>query len=930
MNIMRNRRGIVLVTAYIFVVILLGLSSIFFIRASQEGRIVQMQNESQKAFENAEKGAAYAYFESADKGWTWFTHSVDAKGNLLPLTSTPISVRTQGGNVDAHFVTSGPDQGCYAANDGSFLVKAFADPKVPNITVVRAKGISQGNERVIECRLNRSAIYDFAWWTPYDLYLNSVGQLVNGGKIHSNKNIYMGNAMRLYAVDILSTGKNKSVYYSADTYYGPGKYDYYIDGSSNYNGVVPIPSLNIPDLLLNNGNTKVRRVPGTDSTMSIPEQAPWLYYDSWDKAWKYRSYGSAYAGTWPPRDWTDEEYKFSGDSLASNNTSTKGKDGKPLNYYNTWLYAAQRDLNGNVVFDADGKVIQENPEQIPAELEGAMWEWNKYGSDTGSYQQALNFTVYDPVTKTSKPVADTRWKIQGNTVVMVDPAEGGSKYWEMLKSFDYWKAIGYSDTDATNYSTHINPEIMDGTYGTEIPDKKYTIKVDNTNSMKQQAAWNDFAQKAGLDDVILANDKGEDMEAPRFATTYKEKGKKSGLYFSKTGGTQTLNYGKAAAVTYTAKECGKYNPADANAYANWLNCMEQGIDILVNTLNRDAEGNLLPDTQQAAKKVKFINTNTTKWAVALELDLGKMKEAGTFPANGIIYSELPVRLTNANQLPYADSASNATFNVVGEENVYLKGNFNNPSSDSNWMSSAVISKKQIYTLSSDFNDPQVTPALVNYPNYPNVYVKVDANGNLVEANPSAGGGQWRSYSSYLPGSPQRDQAYNLMSAINSDWRNTFNKNDPSGSSLYTVNSTHPIINGKTAGAMPNRVQNNQTYNVLLASYYNGKDPGIPSGVNLERWINNSGSTRTKSMKGAYFQLEKTAEDDPDRFVALASDGPTDFFSYAPMRGGYILENSPYNPRAYDARFRNPNLAKNKAIFFGGGDASWREIPYANF
>ncbi len=169
-----------------------------------------------------------------------------------------------------------------------------------------------------------------------------------------------------------------------------------------------------------------------------------------------------------------------------------------------------------------------------------------------------------------------------------------------------------------------------------------------------------------------------------------------------------------------------------------------------------------------------------------------------------------------------------------------------------------------------------------------------------------------------------------MGVINSDWRKTFNKNDPSGSSTYTVNSTHPIINGKTAGAMPNRVQNNQTYNVLLASYYNGQSAGIPNGVNLERWINNSGSTRTKSMKGAFFQLEKTAETDPDRFVALAIDGPTDFFSYAAMRGGNIMESSPSNPRAYDARFRNPNLALNKPIFFGGGDSSWREIPCGHF
>lgn len=939
----RNQKGMVLITAYIVILILAGFITAFFFRAIQESGLVQGQNDSMKALSNAEKAVAYAYFESSKKGWEWFTHNWNSEGDLVSVIPSPSAVRTQGGSADCYFVSSGNDQGCYAAKDGSFILKTFPDPRVQDVTVVKAKGISGNVQRLIEYRISRVAIYDFAWWTPYDLNLNNVGNNVNGGRVHTNGNIYMYSGKRLYGVDKMTTGKDKGIYYAWNTYYGPGYYDWYVDGSSNINGEVPIPHLGSPDASIPTAGT-FRRWAGTKETDPYTTQTPWLYQDALG-TWRWRSYGSVYVNTWPPRDWRDTEDFFYGDSQARYNVTVSGK---VLNSQNTWIYPAKKDADGDIVFDAKGNIVQELPEQIPAELEGALWDWtkyNNYGKFGGKSQEALKFTVYDPVTAGKKPIEETRWKIVTDpitgkkSVVMVDPAEGGSTYWQMLQDYNYWKAIGYSDADAQTWSTHINPELLDGTYGSEVPAGQTTIKVDYTNSMKQTAAWNNFLSQSGLDDVLLANENGENMEAPRFATTYKEKSEKAGLYFSKTGGTVTLNYGVATGVTYNAKTCPAYDPANPDAY--WT-CLEQSIDLLVNTLNTDVNGNPLPVEQQTAKKVKFINTYTNKWNVVLELDLEKMKNAGTFPSNGILYSEVPVRLSNAKLLP----SNNATFNVIGEENVYLKGDYNNygttqEEKNSNWMTSAVISKKQIYTLSSDFNDPQVTPAFVNYPNYPYVYVTTDATGNFIEADPKAGGGTWVYYGNYPSTSVQYNQALNLMSAINTDWRTTFNKNDPTGSSLYTVSSSHPIIDGQTWGVMPNRVQNNHTYNCLFASYYNGSSAGIPTGVNLERWINDAGSLRTKTMNGAYFQLDYGDEDDPNRFTAHKSDGPVDYFYYAtfdyrassrvagsPYSGPYWLENSPSNPRSYDARFRNPLLAKNKGIFFGGGESSWREITCA--
>jgi Tfp pilus assembly protein PilX len=939
---LRNQKGTVLLITYILALMLMGLGMAFFIRAFGGKRLSQIQNDSLKAFYNAEKAVSYAYFESANQGWTWFTHQWDADiADYVPVASAPASLRTA---IDTQFVTSGTDTGCYAANDNSFVLKTFSDPNVNNVTVVRAKGISGNVQRVIEYRISRSAIYDFAWWTPYNLNLDSVGSYVNGGRVHSNGDIYMYNAKRLYAVDTISTGKDKSIYYrSYGTYASPGYYDWYVDGTSNINGEVPVP-----DLAKRPAGSDAQRWAGTTDAQAYATQNPWKYESPPGSGkWHWRSYGYEYAAYWPPRDWRNEEAFFYGDAQARYNQSVEGKT---LNYYNTWLWPAQKDVNGDLVFDADGNVLKETPEEIPAELEGAMWDWtkyNNYGKFDGNPQQALKFTVYDPDTGGTKYVEDTRWKIMTNvdgskSVVMTgisDPE--GVTYWNMLSRYDYWRALGYSDADATTWSTHINPELLDGTYGSEYTVGQTTIQIDKTNSMKQPAAWNSFLTAKGLDDVLLANEKGENMEAPRFATTYKEKSKQAGLYFSKSGGSHTLKYGSGQSLTYTAHTCGAYDPTDSNAYNNWLTCLEQSIDVLVDRLNTDVDGNPLSNPERSAKKVKFINTYTNKWNVVLELDLDKMKTAGTFPANGIIYSELPIRLSNANKLPSVGPANQASFNVISEENIYLKGDYNNPASNDQWMTSSIISKKQITTLSNDFNDPQFTPAFLYYPNYPNVYV-VDDGASLTEADPNAGGGDWKYYSQYPSGDPRRTQAYDLMNSINSDWSLTFDKNDPNGDRLYTVSSSHPIIDGQAWGAMPNRVQQNHTYNSLLASYYNGSSPNIPNGVELERWINNAGSTRKKAMKGAFFQLERTAETDPERFVAYPSDGPLDYWYYATFdrRANSRVSGSPYSGpyytispsrnASYDARFRNPLIAQSKPIFFGGGESSWRELGTTDF
>jgi hypothetical protein len=973
MALLRNQKGVVLITAYLVIIILLGLSGAFFSRAIQEKRLVQRHENALKALYNAEKGIAYAYFESRDKGWMWFTHNWNANRTTLVsanLTATD-ALRTQSANADCYFINAGADEGCYAANDGSFILKTFPDPTISEITVVRSKGIYGDIERVVEYRISRKAIFDFAWWTPYDLYLNNVGDNVNGGRIHANGNIYMYNSKRLYGVDTISTGKDKTICYKWSTYYGPGRYDYYMDGSNNINGTVPLPHLDTP-----------RRWAGTSEEQDYQTQYPWKYQSA-NGNWYWRWYGYEYAGQWPPRDWRNEEYFFYGDSQERNNRTVLGKE---LNYYNTWIYPVKKDEQGNIIFDEDGNVLFESVEQIPAELDAtvygdiAYWDWEKYGSqfdDTfaGQPQQQLKFTVYDPDNPENvKYVEQTRWKIEDGKIVMTDLSDPqGVTYWAMLQNYDYWKTIGYSDADAETWSTHINPEILDGTYGSEFSTGQKTMKVDNTNSIKQPEAWNTFLADSNLETVLFANDRGEDMEPPRFATTYKEKSKQAGLYLSKSADEQgnaeySLRYADGTTVTYTANTCGAYS--DYSNPDDYWACVEDSIDVLVERINRKADGKPLPKSQRAAHKVKFINTYTNKTNTILELDLKKMNKAGTFPANGIIYSEVPIRLTHAKQLPYTGNPKKATFNLICEENIYLKGNYNNPHSDTQWMPSAIISKKLIYELSDSFNDPgwkgyddgftdtlssnpAAVPAFRVYPNYPYVYVKVDANGNpildasknFIEADPAGGAGAWVYQYNFPSGSDEYYAARRLRDEIQTAWWATFDQKDPTGMQTYTVASGHPNIDGQTWGAMPNRVKKDTTYNCLMASYWNklsdsgGIYRGIPTGALLERWIDEAqyGTTGTSSMyrimNGAYFQLDEdgfTAFSGVDLLDISRDIRPVSRPYGGPYWGPYYRAWGGNNRRSYDQRFRDPRLSQNTPIFFGGGESSWREITVSAF
>ena len=177
MFMLRNQKGVVLITTFMVVLVLVALVAAFSARSISEKSLADRHDDSLKALYNAEKGIAYAYFEAERLGWTWFTHDWNTMTGQLDsndLSSTDAE-RTQGVDKDCHFIndgSAGPEDGCYASDDGTFIVKTFPDPNLGSgVTVIRSKGISGQLERVIEYRISRKSIFNYYMWTPYDLTL---------------------------------------------------------------------------------------------------------------------------------------------------------------------------------------------------------------------------------------------------------------------------------------------------------------------------------------------------------------------------------------------------------------------------------------------------------------------------------------------------------------------------------------------------------------------------------------------------------------------------------------------------------------------------------------------------------------------------------------------------------------------------------------
>jgi len=909
-----NRKGTILVATYMVLCVIIVVASSFFSMVLTDNKAVTRSNDGARALSNAERGIAYAYFEAYNLGWDWKTHDWHNAAHKVELKVVPPGQQLKT-RPDCDFNADG----FFVHDSGDFMIKAYPDMTRENDTVVVSMGICGKETKVLMYYLTRRGIYDFFLYTPYNLDLYAaVGNHpdLNGGGIHSNGDIHIDSAMRLEDISELSTGETGRIYYEGNQYIPPyyaDRLDGIMDGKSPITRLDRLGDVFRDDLKLETG--------------------PFGYYNAYGQ-WNWDSGATYFVNTsiGLQNSFQSTEGHFAGSILDVYNVApgktniVKNDSTDTLNSQNCWIKP--------YILDADGNKVATTWTEIPAEMD-TQWEWDKYGWNkygTVAGEQPVSFYTYKD-DGTSVGVANTYWEINAsNKVEMLDPPIGGTpeqwaafnaahpsakQYWDMYSTPEFWNAT-YGNSSREYYAEMINPEVLDGTYGDERLNND-SIMVNHTDSLKQPNDWKSFLTKSGLDNIVRdGNTGGEYLSPPDFDQTYSRLAATDGLLLDLDSSFD----------------------GDYDDYAEWQAVLEKSIDAAVDNLNKDTKHN------DVAKKVKFINTFTGEWNVVLEIDFENMQKESKYPKNGILYTRVPVRITNAAKL--ARAKPKYGFTILGEENVYLKGDYNTDQ----WVTSAIISKKRIFTLSDDFNDPQVKPALEHYPDYPYIYVKNDGSDNYAEVAKGTVGGQWVILD-YLDadGSIDKIDYYPTIDDVNeanlratilnkeADYRSVFNKDDPTGAaeSTWVWSGTGESY---TSGMMPNKVLNDTTYNALMASNRWLESYQSNKGDILENWYYNDGTkniSKKRNLNGAFFVLENASAGGfaaaNNEFVDYRNEsglgydqrgrspGTGDNYSY--NRGSFLRTYDAAESISYDEQFRTATRAPSD-VFFGGAESLWAE------
>lgn len=97
----------------------------------------------------------------------------------------------------------------------------------------------------------------------------------------------------------------------------------------------------------------------------------------------------------------------------------------------------------------------------------------------------------------------------------------------------------------------------------------------------------------------------------------------------------------------------------------------------------------------------FYNQSEAREVTVKELDVAAMISANQMPANGVLYSEVPIRLVNAHSLP-------GKLTVASQATIYTRGDFNKDNPDGSGsdrrQAAALLTSDRIYNLTSSFDD----------------------------------------------------------------------------------------------------------------------------------------------------------------------------------------------------------------------------------
>ncbi|MFA5259627.1 MAG: hypothetical protein WC450_00175 [Candidatus Omnitrophota bacterium] len=367
-----------------------------------------------------------------------------------------------------------------------------------------------------------------------------------------------------------------------------------------------------------------------------------------------------------------------------------------------------------------------------------------------------------------------------------------------------------------------------------------------------------------------------------------------------------------------------------------------GLSSIVSCLNTG-----LDEADKFASMDTFYNWKTAKSTSVINIDMQKMKAAiatGSVSfSNGVLYSEVPLMLSNAEELPGANSNDKtAVFTVVAEESVYLKGDYNTE----DWKISNIATQKRVYTLSDSFS-ANTLPDPTVYTNYPYVKVSVTkVNDKIVSydgisGNQEGAAGANEVWINADYTSSTASGTYSYYQGMSSGLREEIRNKKTAIQNAYVTEHT----DSDGAVIFPNTIDKAAyNYNSLFVTPYDIET--------LENWKYQTGtdasgnptySTAARNLTGAFLNFYDPADTryDDEYRKSLTNE---EYCTTGTCSGGFNYRNrkapygylsyanitAPNTVQSYDGNFPTASPTSSEGVLGFTGQNSWRPISKVYF
>ncbi|MFC1594273.1 hypothetical protein ACFL38_02995 [Candidatus Omnitrophota bacterium] len=233
MHLMQRNKGFLLISSCILLTVIAIFSTAIFSKSISEHLSSRENIDRLQAKYNALFGMELISAEARHHGSAWWTHQVDEDNSPYPLSA-------QSEILDLTFSSLcaiNPTTGAYESLDGLFSTRLYYDKATGRETeiIILSQGISNHETYLLAAKVSSESLYQYFYFTPYELEMHNTDYLAEGGMIHSNEDI----VFRTY-VDIQKIGKLSAagyIRYFADPYvpitaeYGSTNEAYLEDGT---------------------------------------------------------------------------------------------------------------------------------------------------------------------------------------------------------------------------------------------------------------------------------------------------------------------------------------------------------------------------------------------------------------------------------------------------------------------------------------------------------------------------------------------------------------------------------------------------------------------------------------------------------------------------------------------------------------------------